>query len=60
MEFEEIIRVFFKEYEKRIRDSAIVDFVDKLKEKYGCLGYIEEISFREVDDIVKQMKEEEE
>ena len=41
---------------KRIRDTAIDEFAERLKEKYGCLGYIDEIKFEEVDKIAEQMK----
>ena len=41
---------------KRIRDTAIDEFAERLKEKYGCLGYIDEIKFEEVDEIAEQMK----
>ena len=39
-----------------IRAEAIDEFVKRLKEKYGCLGYIDEIKFEEVDKIAEQMK----
>lgn len=36
--------------------KAIDEFAERLKEKYGCLGYIDEIKFEEVDKIAEQMK----
>lgn len=39
-----------------IRAEAIDEFAERLKEKYGCLGYIDEIKFEEVDKIAEQMK----
>lgn len=41
---------------ERIRNKAIDEFAKRLKEKYGCLGYIDEIKFEEVDKIAEQMK----
>lgn len=37
-------------------NKAIDEFTERLKEKYGCLGYIDEIKFEEVDKIAEQMK----
>ena len=37
-------------------NKAIDEFAERLKEKYGCLGYIDEIKFEEVDKIAEQMK----
>lgn len=42
--------------EQEIRAKAIDEFAERLKEKYGCLGYIDEITFEEVDEIADQMK----
>lgn len=39
-----------------IRAEAIDEFAERLKEKYGCLGCIDEIKFEEVDKIAEQMK----
>lgn len=47
------------EYKQGYKDGyakAVDEFVERLKEKYGCLGYIDEITFEEVDDIAEQMK----
>lgn len=41
---------------QEIRAKAIDEFAERLKEKYGCLGYIDEIKFEEVDKIAEQMK----
>ena len=46
-------------YTKGIKDGyekGIDEFAERLKEKYGCLGYIDEIKFEEVDKIAEQMK----
>ena len=45
-----------EEHDKEIRAKAIDEFAERLKEKYGCLGYIDEIKFEEVDKIAEQMK----
>ena len=57
----ELVPVFrveqgLEHYEKQIRAKAIDEFAERLKEKYGCLGYIDEIKFEEVDKIAEQMK----
>lgn len=39
-------------------NKAIDEFTERLKEKYGCLGYIDEIKFEEVDKIAEQMRKE--
>lgn len=41
---------------QEIRANVIDEFAERLKEKYGCLGYIDEIKFEEVDEIAEQMK----
>lgn len=41
---------------QEIRNQAIDEFAERLKEKYGCFGYIDEIKFEEVDEIAEQMK----
>ena len=46
----------FEEIVVNARAKAIDEFVERLKEKYGCLGYIDEIKFEEVDKIAEQMK----
>lgn len=45
-------------HDKEIRDKAISSFAENLKKKYGCLGWIDEITFEEVDEIAEQTKEE--
>lgn len=42
--------------EAEIRNQAIDEFAERLKGKYGCFGYIDEIKFEEVDEIAEQMK----
>ena len=46
----------FEEIVVNARAKAIDEFTERLKEKYGCLGYIDEIKFEEVDEIAEQMK----
>ena len=46
----------FEEIVVNARAKAIDEFAERLKEKYGCLGYIDEIKFEEVDKIAEQMK----
>ncbi|MBQ4523569.1 MAG: hypothetical protein IJA10_11560 [Lachnospiraceae bacterium] len=41
---------------KEIRAKAIDEFAEALKEKYGCLGYIDEITFKEVDEIADKLR----
>lgn len=41
---------------QEIRNKAIDEFAERLKGKYGCFGYIDEIKFEEVDEIAEQMK----
>lgn len=41
---------------EEIRNKAIDEFLERLKAKYGCLGYIDEISFKEIDEIAEEMK----
>jgi hypothetical protein len=43
-------------HDRELRNKAIDEFAERLKEKYGCLGYIDEIKFEEVDGIAAQMK----
>ena len=43
-------------HDRELRTKAIDEFAERLKEKYGCLGYIDEITFEEVDEIAEQMK----
>lgn len=43
--------------EQETRKKAINDFCKKLKEKYGCLGWLDETSFEEIDKLAEQMKE---
>ena len=49
-------KFYYDRFEKEIRAKAIDEFAERLKEKYGCLGYIDEIKFEEVDKIAEQMK----
>lgn len=42
--------------EQETRNKTIDEFVERLKTKYGCLGYIDEISFKEIDEIAEEMR----
>lgn len=47
-------------YTKGITDGynkAIDDFAEVIKANYGFLGYIEEITFEEIDNIAEQLKD---
>ena len=39
-------------------NKAIDEFVKTIKEKYGCCGYIDEISEDKLDKIAEQMRKE--
>lgn len=41
---------------QKIRSKTIDKFAERLKEKYGCLGYIDEITFEEIDKIAEEMR----
>ena len=49
-------KFYYDRFEKEIRAKSIDEFAERLKENYGCLGYIDEIKFEEVDKIAEQMK----
>lgn len=37
-------------------NKAIDDFVESLKEKYACCGYVEELAEIDIDEIAEQLK----
>ena len=37
-------------------NRAIDDFVESLKEKYACCGYVEELAEIDIDEIAEQLK----
>lgn len=43
-------------HDRELRAKTIDEFAERLKGKYGCFGYIDEIKFEEVDEIAEQMK----
>lgn len=45
-----------KKAKRTARNKAIDEFAERLKEKYGCLGYIDEITFEEIDKIAEEMR----
>lgn len=44
------------EKQEEVKNKAIDDFANTLKEKYSCLGYIDVLAESDIDEIAEQLK----
>lgn len=47
---------WIREHDRLIRNKAIDDFANTLKQKYSCLGYIDVLAESDIDEIAEQLK----
>lgn len=56
MDFREELNKLIEQHDREVRSKAVDEFAEILKQRHGCLGWIDEIAFEKVDDIAEQIK----